>query len=252
MARTAREISNTGIYHIMLRGINRQTIFEDNEDMIRFLDTLARYKDDCLLELYSYCLMGNHVHLLMKETAEPISKIIKRICSSYVYWYNKRYERCGHLFQERFRSEVVETDSYFLTVIRYIHQNPVKAKIVKTVEEYKWSSYKEYIEGPTFVSVDLGLSYFSKDRSRAVSLFTEFMHQDNKDKCLDIEEKIKLSDEEVRGHIRELGISDPTFFQQLDRCKRDCALNQLKKIEGITTRQIARITGISKSVVIRA
>ena len=91
--------NNTGIYHIMLRGINRQTIFEDNEDMIRFLDTLARYKDDCLLELYSYCLMGNHVHLLMK-TAEPISKIIKRICSSYVYWYNKRYERCGHLFQE--------------------------------------------------------------------------------------------------------------------------------------------------------
>lgn len=252
MARTARERSNTGIYHVMLRGINKQTIFEDNEDRIRFLDTLARYKDDCLLELYSYCLMGNHVHLLMKEIVEPISKIIKRICSSYVYWYNAKYKRCGHLFQERFKSEAVEIDSYFLTVLRYIHQNPVKAKIVKTVEEYKWSSYKEYIEKPTLVSVDLGLNYFSADRLKAVSLFIEFMHQDNKDKCLDIAEKIILSDEEVREHIRKFGISDPTSFQQLDKCKRDCALNRLKKIEGVTTRQIARITGISKSVVIRA
>ena len=84
-----------GIYHVMLRGINRQTIFEDNEDRIKFLDTLARYRDDCGFELYSYCLMGNHVHLLMKEVVEPISGIIKRICSSYVYWYNAKYKRCG-------------------------------------------------------------------------------------------------------------------------------------------------------------
>ncbi|MCK9267929.1 MAG: transposase [Alkaliphilus sp.] len=252
MARVAREKSGTGIYHVMLRGINRQTIFEDNQDRVKFLETLERYKDACEFELYSYCLMDNHVHLLMKETVESISRTIKRICSSYVHWYNAKYERCGHLFQERFKSEVIETDSYFLTVLRYIHQNPVKAKIVKTVAEYKWSSYKEYIGKSRFVDVNLGFNYFSKDRLKAISLFIEFMNQDNDDQCLDIVEKIKLSDEEVREHIRKLGILSPTSFQQLDKDKRDCALSRLKGLEGVTARQIARITGISKSVVIRA
>jgi len=133
LARVARERSRTGIYHIMLRGINRQTIFEDNQDRVRFLDTLEEYKDICEFVFYGYCLMDNHVHLLIKETKESVSDIIKRICSSYVYWYNAKYKRCGHLFQERFKSEIVETDSYFLTVLRYIHQNPLKAKTAESV-----------------------------------------------------------------------------------------------------------------------
>jgi len=133
LARVARERSRTGIYHIMLRGINRQTIFKDNQDRVRFLDTLGEYKNICEFVFYGYCLMDNHVHLLIKETKESVSDIIKRICSSYVYWYNAKYKRCGHLFQERFKSEVVETDSYFLTVLRYIHQNPLKAKIAESL-----------------------------------------------------------------------------------------------------------------------
>jgi REP element-mobilizing transposase RayT len=117
----------------MIRGINRQAIFEDDEDRIRFIDTLREYKDISKYEIYGYCLMDNHIHLLIKEIDESISLIIKRISSSYVHWYNTKYERLGHLFQERFRSEVVEDDGYFLTVLRYIHQNPVKAKIAENV-----------------------------------------------------------------------------------------------------------------------
>jgi len=133
LARRARVRSNTGIYHVMIRGINRQAIFEDDEDRIRFIDTLREYKDISKYEIYGYCLMDNHIHLLIKEIDESISLIIKRISSSYVHWYNTKYERLGHLFQERFRSEVVEDDGYFLTVLRYIHQNPVKAKIAENV-----------------------------------------------------------------------------------------------------------------------
>jgi putative transposase len=127
MARKERKKSRSGIYHIMLRGINRQTIFEDEEDKRKFLETLKKYKDVSKYQLYSYCLMDNHVHLLIREMDETIAEAIKRISSSYVYWYNLKYERVGHLFQERFKSERVESEVYFLTVLRYIHQNPLKA-----------------------------------------------------------------------------------------------------------------------------
>ncbi|MFB6467278.1 transposase [Cytobacillus sp. Hz8] len=83
-----------------MRGINKQIIFEDDEDKARFLETLNKYTTICKNELYCYCLMDNHIHLLLKESGDSVSKLMKRICSSYVYWYNMKYERCGHLFQE--------------------------------------------------------------------------------------------------------------------------------------------------------
>ncbi|WP_198543854.1 transposase [Petroclostridium xylanilyticum] len=89
--------------------------------------------------------MNNHIHLLLKEGKEAISQAMKRIGASYVYWYNMKYERYGHLFQDRYKSEKVEDDKYLLTVLRYIHQNPIKAGIVEEAIKYKWSSYIEYI-----------------------------------------------------------------------------------------------------------
>ena len=129
MPRKARAKSKTGIYHIILRGINRQKIFNDNEDKKRLLETLLRYKEKSKYQIYAYCLMDNHIHLLLKEGEEPLAQIMRRIGGSYVYWYNHKYERVGNLFQDRFKSEVVEDDTYFLTVLRYIHQNPAKAGI---------------------------------------------------------------------------------------------------------------------------
>jgi putative transposase len=101
MARQARKRSGSGIYHLMLRGINQQTIFEEDGDGQRFIQTLGYYKAIGNYMLYGYCLMNNHVHLLIKETEESTFQAIKRISSSYVYWYNRKYDRCGHLFQER-------------------------------------------------------------------------------------------------------------------------------------------------------
>lgn len=88
--------------------------------------------------------MDNHVHILIREGKEPLSKVMKRIGVSYVYWYNWKYERNGHLFQDRYKSEPVEDDKYLLTVIRYIHQNPLKAGIVDSIDQYQWSSHHEY------------------------------------------------------------------------------------------------------------
>ena len=122
MPRSARKKSKTGIYHVMLRGINQQQIFEDNEDSEKFLQILKDCKAISEFKLYAYCLMGNHIHLLIHETEEPIEKFMKRIATRFVYWYNIKYQRVGHLFQDRFKSEPVEDDAYFLTVLRYIHQ----------------------------------------------------------------------------------------------------------------------------------
>ncbi len=252
LARMAREKSSTGIYHVVFRGINRQIIFEDNQDRARFLDTLEEYKDICEFIFYGYCLMDNHVHLLIKETKESVSGIIKRICSSYVYWYNAKYKRCGHLFQERFKSETVETDGYFLTVLRYIHQNPIRAGIEKNVGEYRWSSYGEYITNSRIVDIDYALNYFSTDRSEAIGLFIEFMNADNRDECLEDVVKVKLTDEEVKKHIKQLGIPNPTAIQQLDKAKRNDILRKLKKVDGITGVQIARVTGLSTCIISRA
>lgn len=88
MPRQARRKSEIGIYHIILRGIKQQQIFEDEEDSLRFLETLSKYKEQCGYEIYAYCLMGNHVHILLKEGKENLTLVLKRIAESYVYWYN--------------------------------------------------------------------------------------------------------------------------------------------------------------------
>ena len=138
MPRAAREKSKSGVYHIMLRGINRQNIFEDDEDREKFIQTvnICISKD---IKIYAYCLMNNHVHIMIKDDHLDIT--MRKLCANYVYWYNKKYQRCGHLYQDRFKSEVVENDSYFITVLRYIHQNPIKAGLCKAIEEYRWTSY---------------------------------------------------------------------------------------------------------------
>ena len=122
----------------------QQQIFHKPRDYERLISTLGRYKEISQFELYAYCLMGNHIHLLIWSDYEPIGQAIKRIGDSYVFWYNKKYNRCGHLFQDRFRSIPVEDDAYFLTVLRYIIQNPVVAGICKRVEDYAYSSALDY------------------------------------------------------------------------------------------------------------
>jgi putative transposase len=235
----------------MLRGINRQTIFEDDEDKEKFLFTLKKYKDISNYQLYSYCLMDNHIHLLMKESEETVAEAIKRISSSYVYWYNLKYERCGHLFQDRFKSENVENVTYFLTVLRYIHQNPIKAGLATNVFDSKWTSINEYVSKPNIVDTEFALKFFSLDKSKAIKLFIKYMQERNDDQCLDDVVKVKKSDGEVREYLNELGITNISLLQQMDKENRDAALEQLKKLNGVSLRQLSRITGISKSVIHR-
>ncbi len=253
MARQARKKSTTGIYHIMMRGINRQNIFEDKADCIRFLHTLKQYKEISGYQIYAYCLMGNHVHLLLKVGEEPLEQVMRRICGSYVYWYNWKYQRIGNLFQDRFKSEPIENDSYFLTALRYIHQNPLKAGLVKNIEDYQWSSIREYTHISELVDNNCALKMFNADREKAVISFIQFCKTVSNEQCLEMEDKQLLSDPEAIDLIKHVcqvkGASD---LQKLDKAVRNEYLKKLKEEYHLSIRQIERLTGINRGIIFKA
>ncbi|MEN6349606.1 MAG: transposase [Syntrophomonas sp.] len=257
MVRKAREQCESGIYHVVLRGINRQDIFFDDEDYRRLLETVAQKKSDKQFEVYGYCLMSNHVHMLIRENKDKISRIMSRIGTSYAWWYNRKYGRSGHVFQGRYGSEGVEDDAYLLTVVRYIHNNPIKAKMVIVAEEYRWSSIHAYyggreypagLTGPEFI-----LGMIHEKRTEAIKIFREFMQQENEDQCLDDQIKACKSDDEVKTEIEALMNGQPIGkLMGLEKEERQKVLQAIKKSEGVTQRQIARVAGISHNIVFKA
>lgn len=245
MPRQARRKSESGIYHIMLRGINRQQIFEEPEDYSKFLAILAEYKEVCQYSIYAYCLMGNHIHLLLKEGVEPLEQVFKRICGKFVYWYNAKYQRVGHLFQDRFKSEPVDSQEYLHTVLRYIHQNPVKGGLCKRVYNYAYSSYAAYLGGDDLVDTSWILGIWSMEE------FVEFHEVLVETSCLDIAEKpeIRLTDEQASALMLKISrCQNATQFQNLESVKREKYLKKLKQ-EGVSIRQLSRITGISIGII---
>lgn len=252
MPRQAREKSKTGIYHILVRGINRQIIFEDEEDYVKFIDTIQQIKEKSGFKIYGYCLMGNHVHLLLREGKESLSLSMQRMCSSFVYWYNWKYDRYGHLFQERYKSEVVENEAYLITVLRYIHQNPIKAGITNSVAGYKWSSYHEYISKQNIIDTKYILELFATEKQIAKREFQKYMNEVNEDICLDYKERHRIADDEILKLIEEKYGVKKGFFHLLEREEIDKILKDLKAINGITIRQLVRVTGVSKYKVEKA
>jgi putative transposase len=257
MPRQARSISKSGIYHIILRGANRQEIFHDDDDRRKFLETVEKYKIKSQLSIFAWCLMSNHVHLCVKVGNESISETMKRIEVSFVSYYNWKYRTNGHLFQDRFGSENVETERYLNTVIRYIHQNPVKARMVNKVDEWRWSSCQEYY-GDKNCSWNLVnnisiLKALSPNMIDARALFKEFNEMSNDDNCLDERVIQRLPDEEARIVIKELlGEYEIAHVKGLPKAQRNEILRQVKKIVGLSQRRAARILGVSVNLVFRA
>lgn len=245
MPRTARKKSSTGIYHVIFRGINKQRIFEDDEDHFYFLDKLSSCQQKSGFELYAYCLMSNHIHLLLKEGHEDLGITFRRFGTSFVSWYNWKHHRIGHLFQDRFKSETVEDDSYFLTVLRYIHQNPLKAGVVKKMQEYPWSSYREYSHKPVICNTEFALNFFSSDKYEAKKLWIKFVQAQNEDKCMDYDDNTRLNDWEAIELINSIAkIDNPAEIQAFDPDSREILIQSLIK-KGLSLSQMERLTGLS-------
>jgi len=153
------------IHHITCRGNRKGDIFMVKEDYIVFLAIVKEVMDEFPFKLYSYCLMTNHLHLEIKTLDDSISQIMKKINQTYAQYFNKTHDYVGHLFQDRYHSEIIETNEQLLLTSRYIHLNPVKANLVRNPEDYKWSSYRMYIgeEKGKLISSESILSYFTQE-----------------------------------------------------------------------------------------
>ena len=242
MSRAARQISETGIYHVVFRGINKQDIFEEDADYKKMLEILKNIKEDIQFDIYVYCFMSNHVHLLIKENKPgEISSIMKRLLTAYVMWFNKKYDRTGALIAGRYKSQPVDVDDYFLCVIRYIHQNPVKAKIVESLDMYKWSSYGAYSgKKDDITSTDFVYGLLSKEQ------FEEFHRQEEREVFI-VDDKIKLTDEAIRRAIITEYEVEPMEIGSLPRKNRNALITALK--EKYSIRQIERVCGISRGII---
>lgn len=257
MPRQARGKSESGVYHIILRGINQQDIFYEDDDFQRFLETIADKKSEQEFLLHAYCLMNNHVHLLIQENTDNISRIMSRLGTSYAWWYNRKYNRSGYVFQGRFGSECVENDAYMLTVMRYIHNNPVKAAISAQPEDYPWSSIHAYYEGKEYPAglTETGfiLKIFDDDINQALLGLQAYMKNDNNDKCIDYDPKYRKSDLEIKLEIEHIlnGQSIWSLHQMDKGCRREI-IKQIKEIDGASQRQIARVTGLNSNIIFKA
>jgi len=241
----------------MMRGINREPIFHDDEDRCHFLNLLIHARLPDAFDLYAYCLMVNHVHLLICEQSDDISRTMKRINSRYASWYNTKYDRIGPLFQGRFKSLNIEDDCYLLSVLRYIHLNPVKANLTESPEDYAWSSCHKYYaasEKPSeLLNLHFILDLFDKHCSVAIERLKLFTLQPNTDSIPDFEDCDKISDEKLRQNILALLCGKPlSSIQYLGRKDRDALLQKIKSIEGATYRQIARVLNLSPSIIFKA
>lgn len=252
MPRSARMVSVTGVYHAMIRGINRQDIFLDREDRVMFLEKFSAVKERSECSVYAYCLMSNHVHLLIAERTETVGQIIKRLGSSYVYWYNKKYGRVGHLFQGRFHSEAVESEAYLLAALRYIHQNPVNAGMAQGCESYPWSSYHDYMRSgkstTTLTDTELALEIIG-----GWPQFTEFHQEPCGEDFLDIDDVVRATDALAEELIQQV-LAGRTAGDLLKtpRAERNAILRELKALPGVSHRQIESITGINRNLIQRA
>lgn len=168
-------------YHITARGNHRNDIFRDEEDFQVYLTNMEAnmiYYSNLNYNLIAYCLMDNHVHLIIETGKEPLARLMRRVHSIYTKWFNKKYNYIGHLFQDKYFAELIEDDKQLLETSRYVHLNPVKAKMVKKPSEYKWSSYEMFIgtKEEKLIKSDRILNYFKyEDRYKLYKEFVEII-----------------------------------------------------------------------------
>ena len=245
MARQAREVSDSGYMHVIVRGIGRQVLFEEEEDYTFYLDSLERYSKAVRVTVCAYCLMENHVHLLLYDPERQIPVLMKKLGVRYSYYFNRKYERTGHLFQDRYKSETVEDDAYLATVYRYIMRNPEEAGICKAAE-YRWSSYALYGKSGTFVDTGM-LERVVRDREDHAAWIAEATD----DECLEYMPPRHDDAWALKVIHKQLNGKSGTSLQKMDRAERNEALRKLKKA-GLSVRQIERLTGINRGTVQKA
>lgn len=175
MARQNRIWFPGATYHITARGNRKSVLFHDSQDIRKYMEILKETKEKYPFDLHAYCLMNNHIHLQLETKDTSTSQIIQVLHTRYAIYLNKRYSLVGHVFQGRYGAKLILDANYFLTVNRYIHRNPVEAKLVSNPQDYPWSSYSTYVtpnKNP-LVTTERTLSYFTNSNIQFFKQYTE-------------------------------------------------------------------------------
>jgi REP element-mobilizing transposase RayT len=185
MARKPRIHVPGGFYHVILRGNGGDNIFFTDADRCRFYLLVQEGVERFGHRVHAFCLMNNHVHLLIQIAEIPLSRIMQNLSFRYTRWINKRQRRTGHLFQGRYKAVLVDADSYLLELVRYIHLNPVRAGVVEHIPDYPWSSHAAYVgrERLTWLTSEVVLARFSTRRNIARARYAEFIAQGVGEPC---------------------------------------------------------------------
>lgn len=251
MARTARIKSESGYYHVMLRGNNRNLIFKNNQDRHKFLELLQKQVDKGFISVIAYCLMDNHLHVLLREIDGQLTAAMHSISTAYALYFNKRYNRVGHLFQNRYDSENIDDEKYLFTALRYIHQNPVKAGICDEVENYRWSSDRCYRDAEinTFVDTSI-LNFINQNLSVAIKEYNRLLKIPVQESFLELPDD-QLSDERinqiVEAELKKAGITDMASIKKYKSLPAAVSILHIK--HGLSIRKISAALRISKGSV---
>ena len=215
MARKPRIEVEGGLYHLITRGVDRRDIFHSPEDHKKFLSLLAVQKEKLPFFLYAYCLMTNHVHLLIERMTDDVGRIMHRVLTGYTQYYNRKYRRSGHLLQGRHKAILCQSDMYLAELVRYIHLNPVRAKMVRKVENYPYSSHRAYmgLEPAAPVDIDPLLRRFGPKKAVARERYAKHVAAGMKlghlDRLYETNQGVLGSEEFVDATIHRMGEFKP-------------------------------------------
>lgn len=243
MPRSRRNLEEFGFTHIITRGNGKQVVFEDSSDYRFYLSRLEKYSAETGVTVCAYCLMENHMHLLVLGASAAIPQLMRKLGTSYAMYFNRKYERTGSVFEGRYKNVIIPNARALLSVFRYILQNPAKAGICPA-HHYPWSSYSLYGQEDTFVD--------------STHLFELIGDKKNLQELLRIPEDLPYhefsnrSDDYAKTIISKLLKTKNTLIlQQMTKAARDVALRLLKKA-GLHYKTIQRYTGIGLSTIRRA
>jgi putative transposase len=250
MGRVARRISRTGFYHIMMRGINRERIYQSEEAKKQMLDILSEKVADSDVGIYAYCVMDNHIHLLVKAEPENLAVTMKRINGSFAMYYNRKQNRIGPVFQDRYKSECVENEGYFWGVLRYIHLNPVKAYMVKNPEEYQWSSMKDYLSGKSEL-LDKEALFLKQKNFQDNKSFLRMHEKDDLHVYLEVKEELDeikktVGNKLINRTLAEYGAASVLELQETEEALKNLLGNLATDVK-LTYKEISNLTELSYS-----
>lgn len=183
MPRQARLDIAGALHHIMVRGINKSNIFEDDQDRNRFMERLGQTVIEGKCTVYAWVFMSNHVHILFKSGKDGISSVMRKLLTWYAVYFNRRHRRTGHLFENRYKSILCDEENYLLALVRYIHLNPIRAGIIRTLEEldrFAWSGHHSIVGGAKhpWMDTETVLSQFGETKKKAITEYRRFVQED--------------------------------------------------------------------------